>query len=236
MIMLKKIIAILLPVVFVTAGCSYVTTPVISDESKPESSILTDSTVSTASSVGSDLNLPSCEFCLTDEYTFEVNVMTTEDWQAFEDADAGAKTFSLTFPESWIRDAEDAPTFHNQYTDVKIFESVAAVKLPAGFDFAGSFSKENFEDSMSETQVVGDITVGKLLTADGEKTYAAVIQSVVPEGGGEIQIDRWYPYFYVIVDGDYAYCMQFYSLDNPNTDDSDSGLFHDIVSTFKIIP
>ncbi len=233
---MKKLISILLPVAFVAAGCSYVTTPVVSEVSKPASSISAGSTVSTASSAGSDLNLPSCELCLSDEYTFEVNVMTTEDWQAFEDNGSGTKTFSLTFPESWIRDAEGAPTFHDRYTEVKIFESVAAVKLPAGFDFAGSFLKKNFEDSMSKTKVIGDITIGKLTVPSGEKTYAKIIQSVSPEGGGEIQIDRWYPYFYVIVDGDYAYCMQFYSLENPASDDIDSGLFQEIVSTFKLNP
>jgi len=216
-------------------GCSYVSTPVISEESQPNSSVASEVSDET-SSVGSDLNLPSCEFCLTTEYTFEVNVMTTSDWQSYEDsAGSETKTFALTFPENWIRDATDAPTFHDQYTDIKIFESIAAVKLPAGFDFAGSFIKENFEDSMSDTTVIGDVTIGTLALSNGERTYAQVVQSVVPEGGGEIQIDRWYPYFCVIVDGDYAYCVQFYSLDDPTSDDMNAGLFKEIMNTFRPI-
>jgi hypothetical protein len=114
------------------------------------------------------------------------------------------------FPERWIRDAEGAPTFHIIHRSENI-RIVAAVKLSQDFDFAGSFAKKNFEDSMSGTVVIGDVIIGKLTASNGERTFAKVIQSISPEGGGEVQIDRWYPFFYVIVDGDYAYCMQFYS-------------------------
>jgi len=233
---MKKLMSVIIILLLTATGCSYVSVPVVSDGSEPLSVISTASEVGEVSSVGSDLNLPSCEFCLTTEQTFEVSVMKTEDWQSFEDADTPeTKTFTLTFPESWIRDAEGASTFHNQYTDVKIFESIAAVKLSEGFDFAGSFTKENFEDPMYDTSVIGDVTIGTLALADGEKTYAMVIESVVPEGGGDVQIDRWYPYFCVIKDGDYAYCMLFYSLDDPASDDTDTGLFLEIMSTFKAV-
>ena len=235
---MKRLITVtILTILIMVTGCAYVSVPVISEPSQPNSSVIsTVSEISETSSTGSDLDLPSCEFCLTTEYTFEVNVMTTSDWQSYEGSgDDEIKTFTLTFPENWIRDAADAPTFHDQYTDIKIFESIAAVKLPAGFDFAGSFHKENFEDPISGATVFEDVRIGTLMLADGEKTYAMVVQSVVPEGGGEIQIDHWYPYFCVIKDGDYAYCFQFYSLDDPTFEDIDGGLFMEIMNTFRPI-
>lgn len=233
---MKRFLCGMMMLLFATTGCSFFSTPVLSDISKPNSEISANPEVNEISSVNLDQNNQSCEFLLTTEHTFEVNVMTTTDWQSFEDnGSSSIKTFLLTFPENWIRDGEGAPTFHDQYTDIKIFESISAVKLAAGFDFAKSFQKENFEDSMSGTSVVGDVKIATLAFAEGDKTYALIVQSVVPEGGGEVQIDRWYPYLYVIVDGGYAYCMQFYSLDNPVDDTTDTGLFNDIMSTFKVV-
>jgi len=233
---MKRFLCGMMALLFTTTGCSFLSTPVISNVSKPSFETSVNSKINETSSVSSDQIIQSCEFLLTTEHTFEVNVMTTTDWQSFEDNGSSAtKTFLLTFPENWIRDGEGAPTFHDQYTDIKIFESITAVKLAAGFDFAGSFQKENFEDSMSGTSVIGDVKIATLAFAEGDKTYTLIVQSVVPEGGGEVQIDRWYPYLYVIVDGGYAYCMQFYSLDNPVDDTTDTGLFNDIMSTFKVV-
>ncbi len=232
--MKRFILFCLMAILIATVGCSFVSPPVIPETSEPESS--TASEIGEASSAASEPNQPTNESSLTTEYSFEVRVMTTEDWQSYEDGENfETKTFSLTFPDSWIRDAGDAPTFHDQHTEIKIFEYIAAVKLPAEFDFAESFSKESFEDSITDTTVVGDIKIGKLAAANGEKTYALVIQNVVPEGGGEIQIDRWYPYFYVIVDGDHAYCIQFYSLKDPADDDTNAELFREILGTFRVI-
>lgn len=230
---MKKILIIAVLTALIAApGCSKVSIPEISDTSMVSES----SEVSVISPEGSDLSSPSGEVSLTNEYSITVREMTTADWQNFQDSENNVtKTFTLTFPGNWLRDTEDSPTFHNSNNDVKVFESITAVKLPAGFDFAGSFSKENFEDSMRETSVVGDIKIGKLTAAGGEKTYAMIVQSVVPDGWGEVRIDRWYPYLYVIVDGNYAYCMQFYSLADPASEDTDAGLFNAIASTFKAV-
>jgi len=230
--MKKVLIIAVLTALIAASGCSKVSVPEISDTPAVSES----SEISETSSAESVASSPSSEVSLTNEFTITVPEMTTDDWQHFNDSGNNAtKTFMLTFPENWIRDAENSPTFHNRNNDIKIFESVTAVKLSAGFDFAGSFIKKNFEDSMTGTSVIDDIKIGKLITADGEKTYALVIQSVVPEGGGEVQIDRWYPYLYVMVNGDYAYCMQFYSLNDPAYDDTDAGLFAEIMNTFKAV-
>jgi len=230
---MKKVFVIaILAALIAASGCSKVSVPEISDASM----VSEPSEISGTSSVESAASSPSGKIPLTNECKFEVNVATTVDWQSFHDTgNSEKKTFALSFPEIWIRSAEGASTFQDKDTDIKVFESVRAVKLPADFDFAGSFIKENFEDSMRDTSVIGDIKIGKLTAADGEKTYALVIQSVVPGGGGKIQIDRWYPYLYVIMDGDYAYCMQFYSLNDPTSDDKESALFLDIMQTFKAV-
>ncbi|HNX14239.1 MAG TPA: hypothetical protein PK854_06590 [Oscillospiraceae bacterium] len=230
LIMKKVFIFVVLFAVVILSGCSKVSVSKVSEASKA-SAVSNNSRVS---SVRSTLSSPSSGVSLTNENSFEVNLMTTTDWQAFEDAgSSGKKAFALSFPDNWIRDAEGASTFHDKNTGIKVFEAVAVVKLSAGFDFTGSFLKKNFEDSLAGTSVIGEIKIGKLATSNGEKTYAMVIQSVVPEGGGEIRIDRWYPYFCVIVDGDYAYSMQFYSLADPTSGSNGSALFLDILKTYK---